>query len=91
MALTSIYPEKALVDADPKLAGVKRGWLNAFGFRPDIATLSNNSVSDNAIFCLYEFADQAYYTPPLFDDFTALDMVRMSLDAYFDGRRQLRA
>jgi hypothetical protein len=85
MALTSIYPGKALVDADPKLAGVKRGWLNAFGFRPDIATLSNNSVSDNAIFCLYEFADQAYYTPPLFDDFTALDMVRMSLDAYFGG------
>ena len=87
MTLTSIYPEKALVDADPKLAGVKRGWLNAFGFRPDIATLSNNSVSDNAIFCLYEFADQEYYTPPLFDDFTALDMVRMSLDAYFDGAR----
>jgi hypothetical protein len=85
MALTSIYPQKALVDTDPKLAGVKRGWLNAFGFRPDIATLSNNSVSDNAIFCLYEFADQAYYTPPLFDGFTALDMVRMSLDAYFGG------
>ena len=42
-------------------------------------------MSDNAIFCLYEFADQAYYTPPLFDDFTALDMVRMSLDAYFGG------
>ena len=85
MALTSVYPEKALVDADPKLAGVKRGWLGAFGFRPDIATLSNNSVSDNAIFCLYEFADHAYYTPPLFDDFAALDMVRMSLDAYFGG------
>ncbi len=63
--LTSVYPEKALVDADPKLAGVKRAWLNTFGFRPDIATLSNNCVSDNAIFCLYEFADHAYYTPPL--------------------------
>ena len=85
MALTSIYPEKALVDADRKLTGVKRGWLNALGFRPDIATLSNNSVSDNAIFCMYEFADHAYYTPPLFENFTALDMVRMSLDAYFDG------
>lgn len=85
MALTSIYPAKALVDADPKLAGVKRAWLNIFGFRPDIATLSNNSVSDPAILCMHEFADQAYYTPPLVDDFTALDMVRTSLDAYFDG------
>ena len=86
MDLAPVYPEKELVDADPKLLGVKRGWLGAFGFRPDIASLANNSVGWNAIFCLFEFADQAYYTPPLFDDFTALDLVRMTLDAYFDGQ-----
>ncbi|MGA2656693.1 MAG: hypothetical protein ABSH34_04140 [Verrucomicrobiota bacterium] len=87
MQLTEIYPEKTLVDPDPKLAGVKRGWLNIFGFRPDIGSLGNNSLSDSALFCMYEFADQAFYTPPLFDDFTALDLVRTSLDSYFDGLR----
>jgi hypothetical protein len=85
MRLTEVYPEKALVDADPSLAGLKRGWLNIFQFRPDVACLSNNSLSDNVLFCVYEYADQAIFTPPLFDDFTALDLVRMTLDSYFDG------
>jgi hypothetical protein len=85
MQITEIYPEKGIVDADPKLAGVKRGWLNIFGFRPDVPCLSNNVVSDKAMFCMYEYADQALYTPPLFDNFTALDLVRTSLEYYFDG------
>jgi hypothetical protein len=85
MQLTEVYPEKARVAADPRLAGLKRGWLNILQFRPEVACLSNNSVSDNCMFCVYEYADQAYFTPPLFDDFTALDLVRMSLDTYFDG------
>jgi len=85
MRLTQIYPEKAIVDKDPKLAGLKRGWLNIFGFRPDLPCLSNNVVSDQVKFCMYEYADQALYTPPLVDDFTALDLVRTSLDYYLDG------
>jgi hypothetical protein len=36
MAVTAIYPEAELVDADAKLIGVKRAWLNIFGFRPDL-------------------------------------------------------
>lgn len=86
LQLTEVYPEKARVDADPKLAGVKRGWLNIFAFRPDIACLANNTVSDNCTFCVYEYADQAMYTPPLFDDFSALDLIRMTLDTYFEGQ-----
>ncbi len=85
LEMTQVYPEKARVDSDRRLAGLKRGWLNIFQFRPDVACLSNNSVSDNCLFCVYEYADQAYFTPPLFDDFTALEAVRMTLDAYFDG------
>jgi hypothetical protein len=84
--MVDVYPEQRMVDADPKLAGVKRGWLNIFGFRPDVACLSNNSLSDNCMFCMYEYADQARFTPPLFDGFTALDLVRTSLDTYFDGQ-----
>lgn len=85
MQVIQAYPERAIVDADPKLVGVKNAWLNIFGYRPDIACLSNNVVSDNCMFCMYEYADHALYTPPLFDDFTALDLVGTSLDSYFDG------
>jgi hypothetical protein len=38
------------------------------------------------MFCMYEYADQARFTPPLFDGFTALDLVRTTLDSYFDGQ-----
>lgn len=85
LSVTSIYPETSLVDADPKLIGIKRAWLNIFGFRADLACLANNSTGDTCQFCMFCYADQARYTPPLFDDFTALDLVRTALDRYFDG------
>ncbi|MBI2299998.1 MAG: hypothetical protein HYU66_13835 [Armatimonadetes bacterium] len=84
-----VYPEKARVDAEPKLAGLRRGWLNHLQFRPDMGCFSNNAVSDTVQFCFYEYADQAYFTPPLFDDFTALDLVRTTLDSVFDGVQPL--
>lgn len=85
MTVTAIYPHAKLVDADPRLDGLKRAWLNIFGFRADLGLLANNSTGDACQFVLYCYADQAFYTPPLFDDFTALDLVRISLDRYFDG------
>ncbi len=85
MDVTSVYPNADLVDADPKLIGIKKAWLNIFGFRPDLGCLANNSTGDVCQMCIFMYADQACYTPPLFDDFTALDLVRMSLDRYFDG------
>ena len=85
MAVTAIYPKPSVVDADPKLIGIKRAWLNVFGFRADLACLANNAAGDTCQFCLFCYADQACYTPPLFDNFTALDLVRISLDRYFDG------
>ena len=90
LEVTAIYPEVKLVDADPTLIGVKRAWLNIFGFRPDLGCLANSSTGDTCQFCMHCFADQAYYTPPLFDDFTALDLVRISLDRYFDGFKGYR-
>lgn len=85
MTVTAIYPEAAKVDADPKLIGIKKAWLNIFGFRADLGVLANNSTGDTCQLCMHYYADQAYYTPPLFDDFTALDLVRTSLDRYLDG------
>jgi hypothetical protein len=85
LAVTAIYPEASLVDHDPKLIGVKRAWLNIFGFRADLGCLANNATGDTCQFCMFCYADQAYYTPPLFDDFQALDLVRIALDRYFGG------
>ena len=85
MTLTEVYPEKGIVDKNSKLKGIKKAWLNSFQFRPDLQLLSNNIISDNCAFTLYQFADQAYFSPPLFDDFTAMDLVRTSLEKYFDG------
>ena len=85
LAVTAIYPEVAKVDADPKLIGIKKAWLNIFGFRADLGVLCNNSTGDACQLCMHQYADQAKYTPPLFDDFTALDLVRTSLDRYLDG------
>lgn len=85
MTLTEVYPEKAIVDKNPKLQGIKKAWLNSYQFRPDLQMLSNNVISDNCAFTLYQFADQAYFTPPLFDDFTAMDLVRTTLEKYFAG------
>ncbi len=85
LEIDNVYPDKTIVDSNPDFAGLKRGWLNIFQFRPDVGILSNNSISDNCLFCMYEYADQAYFTPQLFPHFTALDMVRTSLDRYFAG------
>lgn len=85
MSVTAIYPEPARVDADPQLIGIKRAWLNIFGLRADLGCLANSSTGDTCQFCMHCYADQASHTPPLFDDFTALDLVGMSLDRYFDG------
>ena len=85
METTSVYPNSAIVDADPKLIGIKKAWLNIFGWRADLGCLANNSTGDACQFCMHCYADQAFYTPPLFDDFTTLDLVRMSLDRYFKG------
>ncbi|MEK9138946.1 MAG: hypothetical protein AAB393_17645, partial [Bacteroidota bacterium] len=73
------------VSSHPALAGLRRAWLNVFGFRPEIGLLSNNSVSDNCLFCMYEYADMAVFTPEFSPGFSALDLVRCSLDLYLDG------
>ena len=85
LEVTAVYPESSVVDADPKLIGIKRAWLNIFGFRADLGCLANNSTGDTCQFCMFCYADQACHTPPLFDDFKALDLVRIALDRYFDG------
>ncbi len=89
VTLTLTMP-KAWINAGDKPLSLERqallrGWLNLFQFRPDVGCLANNSISDNVLFCMYEYADQALFSDALFDDFGPIDLVRASLDSYFDG------
>jgi len=53
MTVSAVYPEAALGDADPRLLGVKRAWLNIFGFRADLGCLANNCTGDTCQFCMH--------------------------------------
>lgn len=81
----SVRPVPALTKSDPRLATLPRHWLNTFQYRPDIGMLANNIVSDNCVFCLYQYADAAVYTPRLPGGVEPIRMVREALDRYFAG------
>ena len=80
-------PMPGLPNRDPRLASFPRHWLNTLQYRPDIGILANNIVSDNCVFCMHEFADQAVFTPKLPGGIEAMQMVRESLDRYFAGAK----
>lgn len=80
-------PLARLVRDEPRLRAMQRHWLSALQYRPDIGILSNNIVSDNCSFCMYEYADIAAFTPPLPGGIEAIELVRESLDRYLAGAR----
>jgi len=85
LKVAAIYPKIPGVDADPRFDGFRRDWLNIFQINPQRRLLSNNSGSDSCGYCYYEYADIAEDTPPLGRGFTALDMVRQTLDRMIAG------
>ncbi len=85
LRLAEAYPLAQYLKGQERFRGLRRAWMNIFQFRPDIGILSNNVLSQNCIFCLYEYADAALYTPDLPGGLSAMDVVRSSLDAYLDG------
>ncbi|HPO12389.1 MAG TPA: discoidin domain-containing protein [Candidatus Hydrogenedentes bacterium] len=78
-------PLPDLVREEPRLHTLPRHWLDVFQYRPDIGILSNNIVSDNAVFCMFTFTDPAVFTPPLPGGVEAIQTARESLDRYFAG------
>jgi hypothetical protein len=85
LRLREAYPLARCLEGQKPFRGLRRAWMNIFQLRPDIGILSNNVISQNCIFCLYEYADAALYTPELPGGLSAMDLVRDSLDAYLDG------
>ncbi|HEY4415518.1 MAG TPA: family 20 glycosylhydrolase [Verrucomicrobiae bacterium] len=84
--VVSIHPNIPGIEGDARFDGFRRNWLNIFQLSPSFRTLANHAASDTCAFCYYEFADLAVQTPSLADGFTALDMVRQTLDAVIAGR-----
>lgn len=85
LRVVAIHPKISGIDADPRFDGFRRDWLNIFQINPQRRLLSNNSGSDSCGYCYFEYADIAMDTPPLAGRFTALEMVRQTLDRIIDG------
>ena len=78
------------IDQDRRFDGFHRNWLNIIQMNPRFRGLANNSTSDTAALCYYEYADIARHTPPLAEGLTALDLVRQSLDRVLGRHAGLR-
>jgi len=85
LELVASVERPALGQSRFPLADLPRWWLNTFQYRPDIGILANNVVSDNAVFCMHQYADSAVYTPLLPGGVEAINMVRESVDRYLHG------
>ena len=86
LEVVTLYPEPDLPEKEFDLDGYRRGFINIFQMNPRRKMLANNSSSDPCAFTLYLYAEAARYTPPLCENLTAMDLVRVSLDQYLAGQ-----
>jgi hypothetical protein len=87
LEVTAIYPELPGLADDHRFDSFRRNWLDILQLNPGHRQLANNSGSTSCAFCYYEYGDIALKTPPLADGLTALDLVRQTLDAIFNGAK----
>lgn len=81
----AIYPKIEKFENDARFDGFKRNYLNVFQINPRIRALANNSASDACAFTLFIYAEMAKSTPPLFNNYTAIDLIKSTLNRYFEG------
>lgn len=81
----TIYPQIKQIEQDTRYDGFKKNFINIFQFNPRRKVLSNNSTSDACAFTLFLYAEMARKTPALTRDFTAMDLIRNTLEEYFNG------
>ena len=87
LEVAAIYPPLPGIENDPHYDGFRRDYLNIFQVNPRVQMLANNASSDPCTFTLFEYSDLARHTPPLAEELTALDLVRMTLDRYLAGAK----
>ncbi|MEO5650588.1 MAG: hypothetical protein ABIR03_11785 [Ginsengibacter sp.] len=83
----AIYPDIERIKGDNRYDGFRRNYINIFQMNPRIQALANNSASDNCTFTVFLYSEMARKTPELVDGFTAMDMVRNTLDKYLGGMK----
>jgi len=81
------HPRLPKDGTEERLAKMPRYWLNGFQYRADIRMLSNNAVSDCAIFCIHQYADLAVFTPQLPGGVEAIEMVRETVQQFLSGTK----
>jgi hypothetical protein len=83
----AIYPDLEFIKNDPRFDGFKRDFINIFQLNPRIMALANNSAATACAFVLYLYSDVAKYTPELMKGFTAMDLIRNTLNRYLGGMK----
>jgi hypothetical protein len=81
----AIYPKLDIIRNDSRFDGFRRNFINSFQMNPRIYSLANNAASDTCALALYFYAEVARFTPELVEGVTAMDLVRNTLDRFFDG------
>jgi len=84
LEVVEIHPGTRDLAHDPRFDGFRRDWLNIFQLNPRLRVLANHASSDPCAFTLFEYSSMAAATPPLAPGVTALDLVRLTLDRYFE-------
>ena len=85
LEVAAIHPSLSGIEGDPLFDGFRRGFLNIFQVNPRLQMLANNASSDACSFTLYLYSEIARQAPPLTDNLTCNDLVRMTLDRYLAG------
>ncbi|MEP6950021.1 MAG: hypothetical protein ABI863_12125 [Ginsengibacter sp.] len=83
----TIHPEVRGIENDERYDCFRKNFISIFQLNPLLKILSNNSSSDACAFTLYKYAEVAAFTPPLVDNLSALDLIRMTLDRYISGQK----
>ena len=85
--VVAIYPEISGIEKDARFDAYRRNYLNIFQINPRMRTLANHASSDICSFTIFEYAMMALNCPPLADGLTAMDLLRQTLDHYFNGKK----
>lgn len=85
--IVTIYPEIKGIKDDARYDCFKRNFISIFQLNPFLKILANNSASDACAFTLYEYSEVALHTPPLAENLTAMDLVKLTLDRYLNGTK----
>ena len=83
--LEQLEPLPNLVKDDARLKNFPKYSLNMVQWRPDTGIIGNSVMSVPCGLAILFYAEQALFAPQLKDGISPMDMVRASVDRYFQG------